>query len=90
MSHTKGGGSTRNINDSPGQRLGVKIFGGQVVKSGAVIVRQRGVAKTSGPGTRIGKDHTIFAVKDGKVGFKQIRKTRFSGHRLRRTQVQVS
>lgn len=90
MSHTKGGGSTRNINDSPGQRLGVKVYGGQKVKSGAVIVRQRGSAKTAGPGTSIGKDHTIFALKDGIVSYKEVRKTRFSGHRQRRTQVNVS
>ena len=89
MSHTKGGGSTRNVKDSPGQRLGVKVYGGQIVKAGAVIVRQRGMTKIAGSGTRAGKDFTIFAVRDGKVAFQEVKKARFSGHRNRHTQVQV-
>ena len=56
MSKTKGGGSTRNIKDSPGQRLGVKVYAGEAVHTGAVIVRQRGMTKIAGPGTQAGKD----------------------------------
>lgn len=90
MSHTKGGGSTRNVKDSPGQRLGVKVYGGQTIKTGGIIVRQRGMTKIAGPGTKVGKDFTIFATRDGKVAYKQVKVTRFSGHRVPRTQVRVT
>ena len=89
MSKTKAGGSARNLKDSPGQRLGVKVFGGQVVRSGNVIVRQRGLSKLAGPGTKLAKDYTIFAIVDGRVAFKPVRKTRFSGKRVPRIQVEV-
>ena len=90
MSHTKGGGSTRNVKDSPGQRLGVKVFGGQAIKTGGVIVRQRGMSKIPGPGTKAGNDFTIFATRDGKVAYKKTKVTHFTGHRVPRTQVQVT
>ncbi len=90
MAHTKAGGSAKNLKDSPGQRLGVKLFGGETVKTGNVIVRQRGLSKIAGPGTRAGRDYTIFATRDGKVAFKKIKVTRFSGHRVPRTQVLVT
>ena len=90
MSHTKGGGTTRNIKDSPGQRLGVKVYGGQAIKTGGIIVRQRGMNKIAGPGTKVGKDFTIFATRDGKVTFKKTKVARFSGQRAPRTQVQVT
>jgi large subunit ribosomal protein L27 len=69
MAHKKGLGSSRNGRDSNAQRLGVKVFGGQIVKAGAIIVRQRGTRFRPGPGVGLGRDHTIFATRDGKVAF---------------------
>lgn len=89
MSHVKAGGTAKNIKDSPGQRLGVKIFGGQTVKNGQVIVRQVGLTKRSGVGTMLSRNFTIHATKDGIVNFK-VRKVRlFSGKSVRRTEVTV-
>ena len=73
MAHKKAGGSSRNGRDSAGRRLGVKKFGGEVVISGNIIVRQRGTKFHPGTNVGIGKDHTIFATKDGKVSFKKTR-----------------
>lgn len=89
MSKTKAGGSAKNLKDSPGQRLGVKRYGGQTVTTGSVLVRQRGSTKIAGPGTRVGKDYTIYAAQDGKVVYKKTKVTRFSGRRVPRTQVSV-
>jgi large subunit ribosomal protein L27 len=69
MAHKKGVGSTRNGRDSNSQRLGVKVFGGQVVTGGSIIVRQRGTKFKPGIGVGIGVDHTIFATVNGKVRF---------------------
>lgn len=69
MAHKKAGGSTRNGRDSESKRLGVKRFGGQVVKAGNIIVRQRGTQFHPGVNVGIGKDHTIFAKADGVVKF---------------------
>ncbi|GAB4261010.1 MAG: 50S ribosomal protein L27 [Methylomicrobium sp.] len=69
MAHKKAGGSTRNGRDSNAQRLGVKRFGGQVVKAGNIIVRQRGTKFHAGDNVGCGKDHTLFATADGKVVF---------------------
>lgn len=89
MSHVKAGGTAKNVHDSPGQRLGVKRFGGQKVRNGEVIVRQVGETKTAGPGTYLSRNFTIHAAKDGVVGFKQVKVRRFSGKTARRTQVVV-
>jgi len=89
MSKTKAGGSSKNVHDSPGQRLGVKAFGGERVKAGAVLVRQIGRTKIPGPGTKMGRDYTIFAVKDGTVEFKKTRIKRFTGKTAPRTEVRV-
>lgn len=89
MSKTKAGGTSKNIHDSPGQRLGVKRFGGQTVNTGEVLVRQRGTAKIAGPGAAYGRDHTIYATKDGVVSFKKKKVTRFTGAKARRTEVSV-
>ena len=70
MAHKKGLGSSRNGRDSHAQRLGVKIFDGQQVKAGMIIVRQRGTKFRAGDGAGIGRDDTIFAKRDGKVVFK--------------------
>lgn len=69
MAHKKAGGSTRNGRDSEAKRLGVKVFGGQTVIPGNIIVRQRGTQFYAGPGTGIGRDHTIFATAEGTVKF---------------------
>ena len=73
MAHKKAGGSSRNGRDSAGRRLGVKKFGGEIVISGNIIVRQRGTKFHPGTNVGIGKDHTIFATKNGKVSFKKTR-----------------
>ena len=89
MSHVKAGGTAKNIHDSPGQRLGVKLFGGQKVKTGQVIVRQVGMTKRAGEGTTLSRNFTIHAARDGVVAFK-VRKVRlFSGKSVRRTEVTV-
>ena len=69
MAHTKQGGKTRQHTRPKGKRLGVKLFGGQVVKIGQVIVKQRGTKFQAGPGVKIGRDHTLFAMIDGVVNF---------------------
>jgi len=69
MAHKKGLGSSRNGRDSQAQRLGVKLFDGQEVKAGMILVRQRGTRFRPGPGAGIGRDDTIFAKQDGKVAF---------------------
>jgi large subunit ribosomal protein L27 len=70
MAHKKGLGSSRNGRDSNPKMLGVKIFDGQDVRSGMIIVRQRGTRFNPGPGTGLGRDHTIFAIRDGRVEFR--------------------
>ena len=70
MAHKKAGGSTRNGRDSVSKRLGVKKFGGEQVVAGNIIVRQRGTHWHPGNNVGLGKDHTIFATKDGTVEFK--------------------
>ena len=89
MSKTKAGGSSKNVHDSPGQRLGVKRYGGQTVRTGEVLVRQRGSSKIAGPGTKYGKDYTIHATRDGVVAFKKKNIVRFTGGKAPRTEVQV-
>ena len=69
MAHKKAGGSSRNGRDSAGQRLGIKKFGGESVISGNILVRQRGTQWHPGVGVGMGKDHTIFAIREGKVAF---------------------
>lgn len=71
MAHKKGMGSSKNGRDSNPQFLGVKIFGGQDVRAGQIIVRQRGTKFRPGPGTSIGKDDSIFAVRDGVAEFRR-------------------
>ncbi len=69
MAHKKGGGSTHNGRDSESKRLGVKIYGGQAINAGSIIVRQRGTQFHPGTNVGIGKDHTLFAKIDGQVSF---------------------
>lgn len=69
MAHKKGGGTTRNGRDSEAKRLGVKVYGGQAINAGGIIVRQRGTKVHPGENVGIGKDHTLFALIGGKVQF---------------------
>lgn len=89
MSKVKAGGSAKNVHDSPGQRLGVKRFGGQKVNAGEVLVRQVGETKQAGPGTYLSRNFTIHAAMNGIVGFKEVKVRRFTGKTQRRTQVTV-
>ena len=69
MAQKKGGGSTRNGRDSQPKMLGVKVFGGQIVPAGSIIVRQRGTRFHAGRNVAVGRDHTLFALVDGQVSF---------------------
>ena len=69
MAQKNGGGSTRNGRDSQPKMLGVKVFGGQTISAGAIIVRQRGTRFHAGPNVGMGRDHTLFALTDGQVSF---------------------
>ena len=76
MSTTKSGGSTKNGRDSRGKRLGIKKFGGEIVKAGNIIVRQRGTTVHPGTNVGLGKDYTLFALTDGIVKFDKFRKSK--------------
>lgn len=89
MSHVKAGGTTKNMHNNAGQRLGVKRFGGQKVRTGEVLVRQTGSTKIAGPGTFMAKNYTIHAAVDGVVSFAKVKKSRFTGKTAPRTQVTV-
>jgi large subunit ribosomal protein L27 len=89
MSHVKAGGTAKNVHDSPGQRLGVKLYGGQAVKTGQVIVRQVGMTKRGGKGTKVSRNFTIHAAKDGIVKFQKRKVRLFSGRSVARTEVTV-
>ncbi len=89
MSHVKAGGAAKNIKDSVGQRLGVKVFGGQKVKTGQVIVRQVGMTKRAGKGAKISRNYTVHAEKDGVVTYKARKVRRFTGKTVRRVEVTV-
>lgn len=77
MASKKAGGSTKNGRDSQSKRLGVKRFGGESVLPGTIIVRQRGTEFFPGNGVRMGRDHTIYSIVDGKVKFERITKQKF-------------
>jgi large subunit ribosomal protein L27 len=77
MAHKKGLGSSRNGRDSQAKRLGVKIYDGQTVKAGMILVRQRGTKFRPGPGAGIGRDDTIFATRPGRVEFRESGDRRF-------------
>ncbi len=76
MAHKKGQGSTQNNRDSAGRRLGVKKYGGEFVRAGNIIIRQRGTKVHVGSNVGLGKDHTIYALTDGFVRFERKDKTR--------------
>lgn len=89
MATKKSGGTAKNLRDSKPKYLGVKRGDGQAVKLGEVIVRQRGTKIEAGKNVRAGKDHTIFAMSDGKVSFRVARKTRFDGRTVTKKTVDV-
>jgi len=89
MSHVKAGGTSKNTRDSAGQRLGVKLFGGQKVMVGQVIVRQVGLTKRAGKGAKVSRNYTIHAERDGVVTYKIRKVRRFTGKTVRRTEVTV-
>ncbi|GAC1498936.1 MAG: 50S ribosomal protein L27 [Candidatus Saccharimonadales bacterium] len=89
MSHVKAGGTAKNVHDSPGQRLGVKLFGGEKVKTGQVIVRQVGLTKRAGVGTKLSRNFTIHAAQDGIVTYTARKVRLFSGRSVTRTEVTV-
>jgi len=89
MSHVKAGGTAKNVHDSPGQRLGVKVSGGQKVKVGQVIARQVGLTKRAGAGTKLSRNFTIHAAKDGVVNYQKRKVRTFSGRSVARTEVTV-
>ena len=89
MASKKAGGTAKNLTDSNAKYIGVKLFAGQFAKPGAIIVRQRGTKMMPGANVKLGKDHTIYAVKGGVVSFKLVRKTNFDGHVVKRSKVDV-
>lgn len=89
MAHRKAGGTARNLRDSNPKYLGVKIADGQKAQPGAIIVRQRGTKILPGTNVDMGKDHTIFAIKDGVVKFGSKRQLRFDGTIIRKKVVNV-
>lgn len=89
MAHTKSGGSTQNSRDSQPKYLGVKLQSGETAQPGSILVRQRGTKFIPGEGVKIGKDDTIFAIKEGKVKFETKRKIRFDGSTARVNRVSV-
>ncbi|MHB1163068.1 MAG: 50S ribosomal protein L27 [Minisyncoccota bacterium] len=89
MASTKAGGSAKNLNDSNPKYLGVKLADGALAKPGAIIVRQRGTKIEAGKNVKVGKDHTLFAIADGKVAFRTRRKTSFTGRLMMKKVVDV-
>lgn len=71
MAKSKAGGKTKEKSRRPGKRLGVKVFGGQDIKTGQIIVRQLGTKFLAGKGVKVGRDHTLFSLRNGKVSFKK-------------------
>ena len=89
MAHKKAAGSSKNGRDSKPKMLGVKIFGGEVIKAGNIIVRQRGTKYHPGKNVSLGRDHTIYAKKDGKVEFTIKKQKKYDGRIFRDTVVNV-
>jgi large subunit ribosomal protein L27 len=88
MAHRKAGGTAKNLRDSQPKYLGTKLYAGQTAKIGDIIVRQRGTRIIAGPGVKLGRDHTLFARRPGRVTFKEIRKIGYDG-RLKRLKIAI-
>lgn len=89
MASKKAGGTAKNLTDSKPKYLGVKLYAGQKAKRGDIIVRQRGTKTMPGKNVGLGKDHTLFALQDGIVSFRTVRKVRFDGKKLVKSAVDV-
>lgn len=89
MATKKAGGTAKNLTDSNPQYLGIKLYSGETAKVGSIIVRQRGTRYLAGKNVGLGKDHTIFALKEGKVAFADKRKIRYDGKKLTKKIVSV-
>jgi len=89
MAHKKAGGSSSNLKDSKGQRLGVKLFGGEFAKAGSIVVRQRGTKFFAGKNTKRSNDDSIFAIKEGFVEFKKKMKRGYDNRLKQRVEVNV-
>lgn len=89
MASKKAGGTAKNLTDSNPKYLGVKLFAGQRAGRGAVLVRQRGTRMLPGKQVGMGKDHTLFALKDGTVAFRTVRKIKFNGQKTVKSAVDV-
>ena len=89
MASKKAGGTAKNLTDSNPKFLGVKLYAGEKARQGAIIVRQRGTRMIPGTNVGIGKDHTLFALKDGIVSFKDVRKIGFDGRKSIKSKVDV-
>ena len=90
MSTKKSGGSTKNNRDSQPKYLGTKLHDGQIANTGNIIVRQRGTRIVAGANVKVGRDHTLYAVKAGTVKFKTVRKTRFDGQKVTKKMAYVA
>ena len=90
MAHKKAGGTAKNLTGSNPQYLGVKLYMGQTAKVGSIIVRQRGTSFIAGKNVAVGKDHTLYAVKDGIVSFTNARKIKYDGRMRIRKEVSVT
>jgi large subunit ribosomal protein L27 len=84
MAHRKAGGTARNLRDSNPQYLGTKLYAGEQAKVGSIIVRQRGSKIVAGRNVASGKDHTLYAIKEGAVSYREVRKMNFHGAVKRR------
>ncbi len=89
MAHRKAGGSAKNLRDSNPKYLGTKLADGQSAKTGSIIVRQRGTKILAGKNVGLGKDHTLFALSEGTVKFREARKIRFNGEKIIKKVVDV-
>lgn len=89
MATKKAGGTAKNLTDSNPQYLGIKLYAGETARPGSVIVRQRGTKFIKGKNVEMGKDHTLYAVKVGKVSYRNKRKVRFDGTTVVRKEVNV-
>lgn len=89
MAHRKAGGSAKNLRDSNPKYLGTKLADGQKAQTGSIIVRQRGTKIYPGKNVGLGKDHTLFALTDGTVKFREMRKVRFNGDNIKKKVVDV-
>lgn len=89
MAHRKAGGTARNLRDSQPKYLGIKLSAGEIAQKGSIIVRQRGTKIIAGENVRMGKDHTLYSVTEGKVSYGIIRKKHFDGKTIVKKLVNV-